>query len=163
MKSTLKILKNNIFTIIVIFVFIIGMFCISYVKKVYWDNNDEAAYGERTEGVENHEISDKQVDEIKSKIKEDSDVKDVSYSLGGRTIDLTITVNNDVSVSDAKKMGKNILTYFTEDDLSYYALNIDFIKEDKSLDNFPISGYKHYSNPDISWTKDREVTGNETK
>lgn len=163
MKSTLKILNNNIFTIIVIIVFIIGMFCVSYVKKVYWDNNDEASYGERTEGVENHKISDDKVKELKSKIKEDSSVKDVTFDLEGRTIDLTITVDDELKLSDAKKMGKSFLDYFEEDDLSYYSLNISFIKEDKSLDNFPITGYKHYSNTDISWIKDREVTGNETK
>ena len=78
MKSTLKILKNNIFTIIVIIVFIIGMFCVSYVKKVYWDNNDEASYGERTEGVENHKISDDKVKELKSKISEEESKKSVN-------------------------------------------------------------------------------------
>ena len=40
MKSTLKILKDNVFTIFVIVVFIGCMFVLSYMKKVYWDNNN---------------------------------------------------------------------------------------------------------------------------
>ena len=74
---------------------------------------------------------------------------------------MTLTVIPELLVSDAKIMGKEILAYFSSEDLSFYSININFVKEDKSLDNFPISGYKHYSNKDISWTKDREVTGNE--
>ena len=57
MKSTLKILKDNIFTIVVIVVFIIGMFALSYLKKTYWDNNDEAIYGDRLDGIENWDVS----------------------------------------------------------------------------------------------------------
>lgn len=162
MKSTLKILKDNVFTIVVIIVFIIGMFALSYLKKIYWDNNDEAAYGDRIEGIENHEIDDSRKAEIISKIKSDSDVLELVFEIEGRTINLTVTVQSELQVSDAKIMGKDFLAYFTADDLSYYSMNINFVKEDKSLDNFPISGYKHYSNSDISWTKDREVTSDES-
>ena len=161
MKSTLKILKNNIFTIVVIVVFIIGMFALSYLKKMYWDNNDEAIYGDRVDGIENYEIDKDEKEKIIENIKSDSDILEVVFDIEGRTINLTLTVIPELLVSDAKVMGKEILAYFSSEDLSYYSININFVKEDKSLDNFPISGYKHYSNKDISWTKDREVTGNE--
>lgn len=161
MKSTLKILKNNIFTIVVIIVFIIGMFALSYLKKMYWDNNDQAIYGNRVDGIENYEIDDKEKKEIIENIKTDSDILEVVFDIEGRTINLTLTVNPELLVKDAKIMGKEILAYFSEDYLSFYSINFNFVKEDKSLNDFPISGYKHYSNKDISWTKDREVTENE--
>lgn len=160
MKSTLKILKDNVFTIGVIIVFIIGMFALSYLKKIYWDNNDQAAYGDRTEGIENHVIDE---EEIVAKIKTDTDILEVVFEIEGRTINITMTVQAELAVSDAKKMGEEILDYFTEDDLAYYSVNFNFVKEDTSLNNFPISGYKHYSNSDISWTKDREVTTDEAE
>lgn len=162
MKSTLKILKDNIFTIVVIVVFIIGMFALSYLKKMYWDNNDEAIYGNRVDGIENYEIDKKEKNKIIENIKTDSDILEVVFDIEGRTINLTLTIKPEVLVSDAKIMGKEVLAYFSDDYLSFYSININFIKEDKSLDDFPISGYKHYSNKDISWTKDREVTGNES-
>ena len=161
MKSTLKILKDNIFTIVVIVVFIIGMFALSYLKKTYWDNNDEAIYGDRLDGIENVEIDDDEKAKIIDSIKSDSDILEVVFDIEGRTINLTLTVIPELEVKDAKIMGKEILNYFSQDYLSFYSININFIKEDKSLNNFPISGYKHYSNKDISWTKDREVTENE--
>jgi len=161
MKSTLKILKNNIFTIFIIIVFIIGMYALSYIKKLYWDNNDKAAYGDRTEDAVNYVIEDKEIEDIKAKIKEDEDIVSVTYHLDGRIIKLTIYVKDDVTDSEARKKGDGYLEFFSEDDLSYYSINFEFKKEDKSLNDFPIEGYKHYSNTKISWTKDREATENE--
>lgn len=161
MKSTLKILKNNIFTIFIIVIFIIGMFAVSYLKKLYWDNNDKAAYGDRTEDAVNYVLEDKEIDEIKAKIKEDEDIVSVDYRLDGRIIKLTICVKDEVTVSEARKKGDSYLELFSEDDLSYYSINFEFKKENKKLNDFPIEGYKHYSNIKISWTKDREATDNE--
>ena len=161
MKSALKILKNNIFTIFVIVVFIVGMFALSYIKKLYWDNNDKAAYGDRTEEAVNYVIDDKEIAEIKGKIKEDEDVISVDFAIDGRIIKLAVYVKDDVTVKEARTKGESYLEYFDEDDLTYYSINFEFKKEDKSLNDFPIEGYKHYSNIKISWTKDREATENE--
>ena len=162
MKPTLKLLKNNIFTIFVIIVFVIGMFGLSYVKKIYWDNNGEAGYGDRTIGDKNNEITKEEQKEIVSKIKDNENVTKVEYELQGRTINLIITVKDDLSVSDAKKMGGDFAKNFTEDQLSYYALQIYF-RKDNGKNDFPIVGYKHYSSSEISWTKDREATTDENK
>jgi len=162
MKSTLKILKDNVFTIFIIFVFIMMMFLLSNFKKIYWDNNNEASYGDRIDDNDKHVISDSDIKKIEENIKKDEKVKNSKYDLEGRIINLTITVNNDLSVSDVKKMGNEILKNFTEDQLSYYSVQIYFVKEDSNLDNFPIMGYKHYSSSEISWTKDREATNNES-
>ena len=161
MKSTLKILKNNIFTIFVIIVFVVCMFAVSYIKKLYWDNNDKAAYGDRTEEAVNYVLEDKEIEDIKAKIKEDVDVISVDYHLDGRIIKLTILVKDDVTDTNARKKGESYLELFESDDLSYYSINFEFKKEDISLNDFPIEGYKHYSNKKISWIKDREATENE--
>jgi len=161
MKSTLKILKDNMFTIFIIIVFIMGMFVLSYLKKIYWDNNDKAAYGDRVEDIGNHEIDNSEIKKIEENIKDDKNVIEAKYDLEGRIINLTITVKDDISVKNAKSIGNNTLNNFDEDQLSYYSVQIYIIKENDSLDDFPINGYKHYSNSEISWTKDREATNNE--
>ena len=161
MKSTLKILKDNVFTIIVIIVFIIGMFALSYLKRIYWDNNNQAAYGDRIEGIENHDISDSDIKKIEEDISAIEKVEKVVYDLEGRIINLTITVSNDMSVKDSKKLSSAILDNFTEEQISYYSIQLYFVKEDSSIDDFPVMGYKHYLNDNFSWTKDREATKNE--
>lgn len=161
MKSTMKILKDNVFTIFVILVFIAGMFVLSYMKKVYWDNNNQAAYGDRTEDVKNHLIDKEAITKIEAEIERLEEVNSAKYDLEGRIINLTIELKDEVTVKEAKALDKTILTNFDADKLSYYSIQIYFVKKDSSLNDFPIMGYKHYSSSDISWTKDREATDNE--
>lgn len=163
MKSTLKILKDNVFTIFVILVFIGCMFILSYMKKVYWDNNNEAIYGDRVEDVKNHVIDDKMINDIETSIETLEEVSSCAYDLEGRIINLTIVVKDDVTVKKAKSLDSSILKNFDNDQLSYYSIQIYFKKNDSSLKDFPIMGYKHYNSNDISWTKDREATLNEDK
>ena len=163
MKSTLKILKDNVFTIFVILVFIGCMFVLSYMKKVYWDNNNEAIYGDRVEDVKNHVIDDKMINNIETSIEALEEVSSCTYDLEGRIINLTIVVKDDVTVKKAKSLDSSILKNFDNDQLSYYSIQVYFKKNDSSLDDFPIMGYKHYNDNDISWTKDREATLNEDK
>ena len=96
MKSTLKILKDNVFTIFIIVVFIGCMFVLSYMKKVYWDNNNEAIYGDRVEDVKNHVIDDKMINNIETSIEALEEVSSCTYDLEGRIINLTIVVKDDV-------------------------------------------------------------------
>ena len=161
MKSTLKILKDNMFTIFVILIFIAGMFVLSYLKKIYWDNNNEAAYGDRTEDVKNHLIDEDMIKSIETSISSLDNVISCKYDLEGRIINLTITLADVVSVKDAKTLSSSVLKTFDADYLSYYAIQIYYVKEDASLDDFPIMGYKHYTSNEISWTKDREATKDE--
>lgn len=163
MKPTLKILKKNIFTILVIIVFIICMFGLSYFKKIYWDNNDKAAYGERSKDIDEHLISKEEVNKIKEDIVKIKNIESVTYDLKGRVINLIITVADDLSVKDAKALSGDIFKAFTDDELEYYAIQIYCEKKDSSKTDFPIIGYKHYSSTDISWTKDREVASDENK
>ena len=161
MKSTLKILKDNMFTIFVILVFVAGMFVLSYLKRIYWDNNNEAAYGDRTEDVKNHLIDDDMIESIETSISSLDNVISCKYDLEGRIINLTITLADVVSVKDAKTLSSSVLKNFDEDYLSYYALQIYYVKEDASLDDFPIMGYKHYTSSEISWINEREATKDE--
>lgn len=161
MKSTLKILKDNMFTIFVILIFVAGMFVLSYLKKIYWDNNNQAAYGDRTEDVKNHVIDEEEIESIETSIGALDNVISCKYDLEGRIINLTITLVDSVSVKDAKTLSSSVLKNFDSDELSYYSIQIYYVKEDSSLNDFPIMGYKHYSSNEISWTKDREATVDE--
>lgn len=161
MKSTLKILKDNIFTIFVILVFVLGMFLLSYIKKVYWDNNNEAAYGDRVDGVKNNYISDDMIKDIETSISNLDGVISAEYDLEGIIINLTVVLEDDVTVKDAKNLAEPILKNFSAEQLDFYSIQIYFSKNDSNLNNFPIMGYKHYSSDEISWTRDREVSNDE--
>ena len=89
-------------------------------------------------------------------------------TLGGDDANIKNVLSNYEAMVDAlekkaKSLDSSILKNFDNDQLSYYSIQVYFKKNDSSLDDFPIMGYKHYNDNDISWTKDREATLNEDK
>ena len=127
-----------IFLIIIIWLFIVPIF----------GNNK---YGDRLEGIEDHEISSKTIDEIENTIKENKLVSEVSYHKEGRILNFIITVSSEMKIEDAKALDDIILEKIKEKDQEYYDIQILI---DSENENYPISGYK-------SKTKEDFVYGNE--
>ena len=162
MKSSLKFLKRNLLTIFVIIIFIIGMLVLSYFKKLYWDNNDKAAYGSRLDGIENYKLTDEEMNILKETISKDSDVLDLDISVQGKIINIEVKAAERLEVKNAKNMANEWVKLIPDDTRSYFSVQFYFYKEkaktdDKKENNspFPIIGYLHYGNNTISWTKDR--------
>ena len=81
-----------------------------------------------------------------------------SHRLQGKVLNYFITVDSKVSVKDAKEIGNKLVTLLDEDLLSFYSIQIYISKEDETLNNFPIMGFKDPLAKSVSWTKDREIT-----
>lgn len=118
-----------VFLIIVIWLFIVPLF----------SNNK---YGDRLEGIEDHEISSSTIDDIENTIKENQMVSDVEYHNEGRILNFIITVSSEMSVDDAKTLGDFILDKLSDDDKEYYDIQVLIDTEDEN-ENYPIAGYKH--------------------
>ncbi len=129
-----------IFFLIIIWLFIIPVF----------SNNK---YGDRLDGIDKHKISSDTVNDIESSLKGNDKVKDVTYNNEGRILNFIITVSNDMSADDAKKLGDTILDKISDDDKEYYDIQI-LIDTEEDNDNYPIAGYKHK-------TEDNFTYGNE--
>lgn len=129
-----------IFFIIIIWLFIIPLF----------SNNK---YGDRLDGIENHKISSSTIDDIENTLKGNEQVSNVDYHNEGRILNFIITVSNDMSTDNAKKLGDTILDKISDDDKKYYDIQI-LIDTEEENDNYPIAGYKHK-------TEDNFVYGNE--
>ena len=131
-----------VFFIIVIWLFIIPLF----------SNNK---YGDRLEGIKDHEISSSTVDKIEEGLKENQMVNEATYHNEGRILNFIITVSNEMSPEDAKALGNVILDNISDDDKSYYDIQI-LIDTEEENENYPIAGYKHK-------TKDAFEYGNEAE
>ena len=129
-----------IFFLIIIWLFIVPVF----------SNNK---YGDRLDGIDKHKISSDTVNDIESSLKGNDKVKDVTYNNEGRILNFVITVSNDMSADDAKKLGDTILDKISDDDKEYYDIQI-LIDTEEENDNYPIAGYKHK-------TEDNFTYGNE--
>ena len=134
-----------IFFLILIWLFIVPVF----------SNNK---YGNRLDGIEDHKISSDTVKDIENSLKENDKVTDVTYNNEGRILDFIITVSNDMSTEDAKKIGDTILDKISDDDKKYYDIQI-LIDTEEENENYPIAGYKHKS--EDNFTYGNEVVSSE--
>ena len=126
-----------IFFLILIWLFIVPVF----------SNNK---YGDRLDGIEDHKISSDTVKDIENSLKENDKVTDVTYNNEGRILDFIITVSNDMSTEDAKKLWDTILDKISDDDKKYYDIQI-LIGTEEENDNYPIAGYKHKSEDNFTY------------
>lgn len=153
-------IKKNKFTIIAIIIFILLVIVGVKVKELLVPDSGKAVYGDRLEEIDEHKISDTLFNDISEKLKENENVLNVSNKIHGKIINLMITVNNELSVSDAKQLANSTISLFGEE-LTYYSLQVYVLKEDSSLNNFPIIGYKGTETEELVFTKDREITVSE--
>lgn len=152
-----KFLKRHRYTIILVFIFILLVILGLKVKEILVPDEGKATYGDRLKNIDKHPISDETYDKIDGVLEKNSKVKKVTHRIQGKTLNYFITFDDKVSVKDAKAVGDSLLEYFDEDTQSYYSIQFYLIKDDKSLNNFPIIGMKHPESKKISWTKDREI------
>lgn len=117
-----------LFLILIIWFFIVPIF----------SNNK---YGDRLKDIEDHKISSGTIDDIKSTLKENKQVDEVSYHNEGRILNFIITVNG-MTKDDAKTLGEVILDKISKDDQEYYDIQL-LIDSTEESDDYPIAAYKH--------------------
>lgn len=152
MKDFLKTHKKQcmIGGIVFLVLFILIMTWL-FIVPVFSNNK----YGDRLDGIEKHKISSDTVNDIESSLKENDKVNDVTYDNEGRILNFIITVSNDMSTEDAKKLGDTILDKISDDDKEYYDIQI-LIDTEGDNDNYPIAGYKHKTEDNFDYGSEVE-------
>lgn len=152
MKDFLKTHKKQcmIGGIVFLVLFILIMTWL-FIVPVFSNNK----YGDRLDGIEKHKISSDTVNDIESSLKENDKVNDVTYDNEGRILNFIITVSNDMSTEDAKKLGDTILDKISDDDKEYYDIQI-LIDTEEDNDNYPIAGYKHKTEDNFDYGSEVE-------
>lgn len=147
-------IKNNKVTVVAFIICVIFVILVFAVKLTFFPNEGTAIYGDRLDGIEEVEITDKQQEDIIKSLEDKDEVKKVSCDIKGRTLNVLITVNDDVELDPAKALTSSITDNLEEDQTSYYDIQV-FISKDNDDTRFPIIGYKHQDKDEFSWTKDR--------
>lgn len=151
MKRYMKEHKAVVVAVILMLIII----AIAFVaKQAFFSNSKNAVYGNRLEGMDAVEIDSKQKEEILNNLKNDSVVKNATYQLQGKIINIIITVNDDVGSDTAKSLSAKIIEKLDEKQKKYYDIQV-FVKKENDASDFPIIGYKHANKDNFSWTKDR--------
>ena len=156
----MKFVKNHKYTIIIVLIFIL-LFCLGLkVKDILIPDDEKASYGNRLENIEDYPLEKSLFTKINEEMVKDK-IKGLTHRIQGKIVNFTMTVADDVSINDAKSYGTKIVAYFSEEELSYYTIQIYIKKDDAALNNFPIIGAKNPNKKEISWTQNREITKEE--
>ncbi len=154
----MKFIKEHKITSIVILVFVGVIVLLFMAWTIFFSKGGNPVYGNRLEGIEKVKITDSEEDKISSELEKDKSVKDVDTNIAGRTLDIVITVDDDMKLDDAKKVGSNSYKVLSDKQIDYYSIQIFIKKNSEKENNFPIIGYKQRGTKDLVWTKDRKVT-----
>ena len=150
----MSFIRKNKFVIIAIAVFLILVIIAFQVVNMFFPEEGKALYGDRLEGIEEVELSDKKLSSMSSAIEDDAAVKEASVSVAGKIVEVIITVQDDTTVDTAKGLNDIVLEQLDDDEKGFYDIQI-FVKKDTDAADFPIIGYKHHAKDSFSWTKNR--------
>ena len=152
-----RFIKRYRYTCILVLIFVLLVILGLKAKDILVPDEGKATYGERLKDLSKHPISNDVYKKIDEDYTKNTNVKKITHHLQGKTLNFYITVDDKVSIKDAKAIGEKLLEYFDDDQKGYYSIQVYLIKEDEKLNNFPIIGMKHPDSKVISWTKDREI------
>ena len=147
-------IKNNKVTVVAFIICVIFVILVFAVKLTFFPNEGTAIYGDRLDGIEEVEITDKQQEDIIKSLEDKGEVKSADTDIKGRTLNVLITVNDDVELDPAKALTSSVIDNLKKDQTSFYDIQV-FISKDNDDTRFPIIGYKHQDKDEFSWTKDR--------
>ena len=157
----MRFVRKNKYAIIAIVILVVLIIIGGQVKKIFVPDEGKAVYGSRLDGIEDHKLDEELFKNIESKLKEDESILEVQNKVHGKIINLIITVNDDMSVQDAKSIANKTIDLFENDELSFYSLQVYVKKNNESLNNFPIIGYKGTTATELTFTKDRDIVETE--
>ena len=147
-------IKNNKVTVVAFIICVIFVVLVFAIKLTFFPNEGTAIYGDRLDGIEKVEITDKQQKGIIKSLEDKDEVKSADTDIKGRTLNVLITVNDDVELDPAKALTSSVIDNLKKDQTSFYDIQV-FISKDNDDTRFPIIGYKHQNKDEFSWTKDR--------
>ena len=153
----MKFIKKNKFSVFIMIIFTAVVIFATVAYNTFFVGKG-AVYGDRLEGIEEVPIKSGEKEKLVSALKEKETVKEVTTTLHGKIFNVIITVNDDISKDNAKKIGNEVLNYLTEEQLDFYDVQVYIKKEDEAKNDFPIVGYKQNTQKNITWSKDRQVS-----
>ena len=151
-------LKNHRYTIILVLIFALLALLGLKVKDILIPDEGKATYGERLKNIDKHPLTDEIYQKVDDVFKDNKNVLKIEHRQQGRILNYYVTLDDKVSIKDAKAIGDKLVGALDEDTLGYYSIQIYMQKNDAALNNFPIIGLKDPLSDKISWTKDREIT-----
>lgn len=140
-------LQITLGTLLFLFVALFGYLMFSLM----FPDTFTSLYGNRLVEIKQYKINDVEVTKMKADVLSTDKVNEVSYSLQGKIINIRVKVKDTVDKVNAKLLVEPILNNFTNDQKQYYDMQLFITSENKTMEGFPIIGYKHHTSVSFVW------------
>lgn len=156
----MKFIKRHWLKLTLLLIFLITLIVGAYavIKFLYPDSRKDV-YGNRLIGIEEVEIKNKTIEEIKEKIRTSESVVYVDYILKGKLINFTIEVKENTDKNTSKSLVNHITEIFSQEIKEFYDIQVLIIEEKEETEeetekksNYPIFAYKHKTSEKFVWT-----------
>lgn len=111
------------------------------------------AFGNRLTGIENYPINEESMKNMMTEALQVEGIQAINYNVKGRTVNILVTVVEQMSKENAIAYANKTLEYFTDEIKSYYDIQI-FISTDTESEIYPIMGYKHKTRDTYVWKQE---------
>ena len=160
MKKIGKFLKEHrIFTMLMAIVIVCFVLIMTVLINVFGGFGDDSnKYGNRLEGIEKVEISQKKQDDFESNIANNEKVKSVDILIQGKIVYITMMIEPNVVLEEAESIALKSLDEFTEEEKSFYDFNYTLKQlATENSDGFIISGAKNKNGTKLIWNNNTPV------
>ncbi len=149
----MKFIKRNKLLSICIFVFLCLLIVAGIgIYKLLVPESGNSLYGNRLDGIESVTVSEETIQKIKTDVSANAFVVDANYNLEGKLMNYIFTVVEDANVLLAKALSDKVLANLSEEEKSFYDIQI-FIKcSNSESEVYPIIGYKKNTSLNFTWT-----------
>lgn len=149
MKKFMKQVKKHYKLIItVLVILIIAVFGIFIYKNIF-----QEGVSERLEGIENYKVTKKEINLVKEKINELEGVSSIDISTNYKIIKIFIELEKNVDFDKVKQISNDATKKFSEENLSFYDVEIFIDCLDEEIETYPKIGYKYKTNSEFTWNR----------
>ena len=149
MKKILKLLKKYYKLVIIILIVLIVILLSLFIYK----NLFQSGVSERLDGIENYKLTKTEKTEVKELFKELEEIKNVKIETNYKIIKIYLELSEDVDFEDIKEISNEAVQKFSEDNLSFYDVELFVTSLNEESEVYPKLGYKHKTNSEFTWNR----------
>ena len=151
----MKWMKDNVLLTVFIGLVVIFIIIVAIILGTLLSKNNVSEYGNRLDGIDKVQISEKKVNKMIKELKALDKVTEVTYTRDGkkhegRLVSVILEVK-DVTKQEAIDIGNKVLDYFDNEEKSFYDIQVYLDNTDSKNKEFPIIGYKHKTSDALVW------------
>lgn len=140
--------KSSKVKCIIIFVIILIILILSFMIYLNLFNNTSS---NRFKDIENYKLTKEEKNSVKEKIKELENIEEVDIYTNSKIIRIFIKLTDDIDFDQIKTVSNSLLEEFSNENLSYYDVEVFVESKNEESDIYPKIGYKHKTSEEFVW------------